>query len=174
LFFVKTFKPHHLQAFFDPFMKKIFTVALSTLVLASGCKKDDNTTPTPTPAPTTMQASGTLSGANEVPVVSTTATGTMVGSLDLTTKVLTYTVTFSGLSAAATSGHLHYGDAKHTLGAVFVPFSGVPSATSGTITGTATLTAMQVDSMKLGHTYVNIHSANHKGDGEIRSTVVLK
>lgn len=156
-------------------MKYLLLPALAALVLTTACKKDDNS------APATMQVSGTLAPANEVPAVTTApaATGTITGTYTPSTKVLNYTVTFSGLSGPATGAHIHFGDAKHK-GSIWLPFTGVPSATSGTITGTATLTTAtsanpvsQSDSLTLGHTYVNVHTANNAG-GEIRATVVVK
>ena len=96
----------------------------------------------------------------------------MTGTYDPTTKMLMYTLTFSGLSSNATAAHLHYGDAKHK-GNVWLPFANVPVATSGTISGMTTLTQMQADSLTMGHVYANIHTTNN-GGGEIRATVVAK
>ncbi|QKG54712.1 hypothetical protein GKZ67_11445 [Hymenobacter sp. BRD67] len=63
---------------------------------------------------------------------------------------------------------MHYGDAKHK-GNVWLPFANLPAATSGTITGTTTLTTItsstaplitsQPDSLTMGHVYANIHTA---------------
>ncbi len=148
-------------------MKNILLPALAALALTTACKKDDTSTPA------TMQVSGTLASANEVPAVkASAATGTFTGTLDPSSKMLDYKVTFTGLSSAATAGHLHFGDAKHA-GDVTVPFSNVPNATSGSFAGMATLTQPQVDSLKAGRLYVNIHTAPYAG-GEIRSTLVAK
>jgi hypothetical protein len=149
-------------------MKKIFTVALSALVLATGCKKDDATTPAP------MQVSGTMTAANEVPASSnpSPATGNVTGTYNPTSKVLSYTIAFANLTSAATTAHFHYGDAKHANPTPIIPLT-PPSATSGTISGTTTLTAPQADSLKAGHMYANIHTANYKA-GEIRANVVVK
>jgi hypothetical protein len=147
-------------------MKKIFTVALSTLVLATGCKKDEET------APKTMQISAALSAANELPATSSTASGSVTGTYNPTSRVLNYTVTFSGLTDNATSGHLHYGDTKHMDRTPQIVFS-VPAAKSGTFSGTATLTSMQADSLTRGHIYANIHTPTCPA-GEIRANVVVK
>ncbi len=161
-------------------MKKTLLAALASLTVATACKKDDTTTP----AVTTMQVSGTLAGANEVPTITPVAgaNGSFTGTYDPSTKTLSYTLTFAGLSGNATAAHLHYGDAKHS-GSVWLPFSNVPAATSGTVTGTAILTttaatstskaASQPDSLTMGHVYANVHTANNPG-GEIRATVVVK
>lgn len=152
-------------------MKKVLLAALASLTLATACKKDDTTTPV-----TTMQLSGTLSAANSInPTSASTATGTVTGTYDPSTKLLTYTLTYSGLTGAPSAAHFHYGDAKHT-GAVFITFSNVPATTSGTISGSTPLsatTASQPDSFSLGHVYANIHTAQYPM-GEIRANVVVK
>lgn len=149
-------------------MKNLFFAALATLALASACKKSDDSTPT------TMQVSGTLAPGNEVPAVkvASTATGTVTGTYTPSSMVLNYTVTFSGLTGNATGAHMHFGDSKH-FGSIWLPFAGVPAATSGTVTGMATLTKSQADSLTSGHVYTNVHTDNNKG-GELRTTVVVK
>ncbi|RZK32481.1 MAG: CHRD domain-containing protein, partial [Hymenobacter sp.] len=127
-------------------MKKILFGALAGLVAISACKKDEEATPT-------MQLSGTLSGGNQVPAVTTSATGTVTGTYAPGTKALTYTIAYSGLSGAATGAHLHYGDAKHKTDAPTVPFTNFPSTASGTYSGTVTLTAMQADSLLANRLY---------------------
>lgn len=147
-------------------MKKLLFSALTGLVLISACKKDNETVPT-------MQVSGTLSASNEVPAVTSSATGTISGTYTPSTKSLNYTVTYAGLTGPATAAHLHYGDAKHTTAAPTVPFTGVPSAASGTFSGTVTLNAMQADSLTAGRIYANIHTTANSG-GELRANLAVK
>lgn len=148
-------------------MKKLLLSALTGLVLLSACKKDDESVPT-------MQVSGTLSPSNEVPAVTnSTATGTVTGMYTPSTKVLNYTITYSGLTGPATAGHLHFGDTKHTTAAPTVPFTGVPSAASGSFSGTVTLNAMQADSLVAKRIYANIHTTVN-GGGELRANLILK
>nr|GFC09958.1 hypothetical protein [Tanacetum cinerariifolium] len=135
--------------------------------LSNACKKDDESVPT-------MQVSGTLSPANEVPAVtSSSATGTVTGTYTPSTKALNYTVTYSGLTGPATAAHLHFGDAKHTTPAPTVPFTGVPSAASGSFSGTVTLNSMQADSLVAKRIYANIHTTMN-GGGELRANLTLK
>lgn len=143
-------------------MKKLLLPALALLVTVSACKKDDST-----PAPTTMQVTGTLSGANEVPAVSTQATGNVTGTYNKSTQVLTYTVTYSGLTP--TAGHFHIG-APGTNGNVAITF---PSVASSPITGTATLTDSQRDALLAGNMYANLHTTAN-GNGELRANVTAK
>ena len=48
-----------------------------------------------------------LASAAEVPPVTSPGKGSATASLDTTTKTLTWTVTYSGLSGPATAGHIH-------------------------------------------------------------------
>ena len=50
---------------------------------------------------------------------------------------------------------------------MIIPFTGVPSASAGVITGTATVTADQITMIKGGLTYANVHTTSF-GGGEIR------
>jgi hypothetical protein len=148
-------------------VKKLLLSALTGLALVSACKKDDDTVPT-------MQVSGTLSANNEVPAVTSSATGTVSGTYTPSTKSLNYTVTYAGLTGPATAAHLHYGDAKHS-GPVTVPFptASLPTTTGGTFSGTLTLNAMQADSLKAGRIYANIHTNANRG-GELRANLTAK
>ncbi len=149
-------------------MNKLFLFALAGLALTTACKKNEDNTPA------IMQVTGSLSAANEVPAVSVpNATGSFTGTYNPSNMVLTYAVAYSGLTGPATAAHLHYGDTKHKTAAPTVPFSNVPSATSGTFNGTVTLTSMQADSLKAGKLYANIHTSAN-GGGEIRANLTAK
>jgi hypothetical protein len=112
-----------------------------------------------------MQLGAYLSGPTEVPTNTSPGIGTAF--MTITNSVLTYNVTFSGLTTNATMAHIHGpADATHSTG-VLIGFPTVPSATSGVITGTANLTTLQLFYLVTGQTYANIHSVNFSG-GEIR------
>jgi hypothetical protein len=104
-----------------------------------------------------------LSGNNEVPPVTTPATGTAVVDIKPDRSV-TATVTVSGM--AATASHIHEG-AAGTNGPVIVPFTKTGENTFGAADG-AKLTEAQYESYKAGKLYVNVHSAKNPG-GEIRA-----
>src|SRR5689334_2802008 len=74
-----------------------------------------------------------LLGSNENPVNASTATGfgTVVLSADQTT--ITVNESWSGLTAPATASHIHGPAAPGVNASVLIPFTGVPSATSGSI-----------------------------------------
>ncbi len=120
-----------------------------------------------------MQVSGTLSGSQEVPAVTASGTGTVTGTYTPSTKVLSYNITYSGLTGAPTGAHLHYGNAKHATAAPTVPFSNLPTTASGTFSGTVTLNAMQADSLTAGRIYANIHTSTNAG-GEVRANLTVK
>ena len=109
-----------------------------------------------------------LSGASEVPPVTSAGKGAATASLDTATKTLNWTVTYSGLSGPATAGHIHGPAAPGANAGVLVPFTG---ALVSPIKGSATLTDAQISDLQAGRTYVNLHTADNKG-GEIRGQLV--
>jgi hypothetical protein len=80
-----------------------------------------------------------------------TATATLAGT------TLTINGTFDGLAAPATVARLHEGVAKGARGRAITDLT-VSKAASGTLTGSATLTKEQLESLKQGRLYVQVHS----------------
>lgn len=111
-----------------------------------------------------------LNGAQEVPAVSTTATGTATFSLNSTMTAITYLVQVNGLSGSITGAHLHAGTAGNN-GAVVVNLTpGVfGNVIAGTITGTD-LTQELLESLLSSGIYINIHTAANP-NGEIRGQI---
>jgi len=109
-----------------------------------------------------------LSAANEVPAVTLAGKGTATASLDTSTKTLTWTVDYSGLSGPATAAHIHGPAAAGANAGVLVPFTG---DLANPIKGSATLTDAQITDLEAGKMYVNIHTAVNKA-GEIRGQLV--
>jgi hypothetical protein len=108
-----------------------------------------------------------LSGANEVPPNNRPATGQAEATLDTASKVLTWTVTYSGLSGPAIGAHIH-GPGEHGKNAgIVIPFHFVASP----IKGNATLNDAQVADLLAGRWYVNVHTSAHPG-GEIRGQLL--
>jgi hypothetical protein len=104
----------------------------------------------------------TLSGANEVPAVTTSAsaTGTITVAAD---GSVSGTTTAVGMTP--TMAHIHIG-AAGTNGPVIVPLT--QNGNVFTVPAGAKLTDTQLAAYKAGNLYVNIHSAAHPG-GEIRA-----
>lgn len=111
--------------------------------------------------------SATLSGASEVPPGTSSATGTLQASVNKDSNLLSWTVTYSGLSGPATGGHFHGPAMAGSNAGVVVPFAG---SRASPIKGSATLTAAQMADLMAGKWYVNLHTAASPG-GEIRGQV---
>ncbi|MDQ6683755.1 MAG: CHRD domain-containing protein [Pseudomonadota bacterium] len=141
----------------------VLSAALAAALAAAGCSMMDSSMNRPTMAGNTMAVA--LSPGNEVPPNSSGGSGSAKVSLDA--NVLTWTITYSGLTGPVTAGHFH-GPAQPGVNAgVVVPFTG---SLASPITGTATLTAEQVGQVKAGLWYINLHTATAPG-GEIRGQV---
>ena len=112
-------------------------------------------------------ATNQLSGAQQVPPKPGSGAGTVVTSLDKATRMLRWTITYSGLSGPVTAGHFHGPAAPGANAGVVLPFTG---SMASPIEGSATLTQAQVDQLKAGLWYVNLHTAANPG-GEIRGQV---
>ena len=103
-----------------------------------------------------------LSGANEVPPVSTAATGT--GTITIGDDMsVSGSVTTTGV--AGTAAHIHIG-AVGANGPVIVPLAKTADNVWSVPAG-AKLKEDQYQAYKAGGLYVNVHSAANKG-GEIR------
>ena len=81
-----------------------------------------------------------------------TATATLSG-----TK-LSISGTFEGLAAPATIAQLHRGVAKGARGPTMLADLMITKATSGTISGSANLAPIDLDALKQGKLYIQVHS----------------
>lgn len=111
-----------------------------------------------------------LSAAQETSQVNSEATGVANVTYDKSTKKLTYIITYSNLSGAPTMGHIHGSSPRGVNSGVLFPFASLPAATSGAVTGSATLTAAQETDLLNGLFYFNIHTVANPG-GEIRGQI---
>jgi hypothetical protein len=105
-----------------------------------------------------------LAGTQEVPPVSTTATGSAEVRYNPGTSMLSWSVTHSGLSGAVTGAHIHGPAGPGQNAGVVVPFTNVSASP---ITGEARITAEQAGQLSSGQWYVNLHTAANP-NGEIR------
>ncbi len=138
-------------------IKKLLAV-LATVALAA-CANVQNMMPDWMPGSGATQVK--LSGANEVPPVTTSGSGS--GSFRVGPDgAVSGSVTTTGVPG--TAAHIHQG-AKGQNGPVIVPLT-KNGDTYITPTG-AKLTAAQLQAFKSGNTYVNVHTSQHKG-GEVR------
>jgi hypothetical protein len=107
-----------------------------------------------------------LNGASEVPPNDSAGKGTADVNYDTATKMLTWKVTYSGLTGPATMAHFHAPADAGKNAPVVVPFKDASSGAEGS----ATLTDAQAADLLAGRMYINVHTAAHPG-GEIRAQV---
>ena len=117
----------------------------------------------------TVSYKADLQGSQEAPPVPGDGKGSAELTYDTASKKLTWKVTFSGLSGAATAAHFHGPAEPGKNAGVAVPIPG----TASPLEGSATLTDAQAADLTGGKWYVNVHTAANKG-GEIRGQVVKK
>ncbi|MEA5257248.1 CHRD domain-containing protein [Arcicella aquatica] len=141
--------------------KTLFAFLISTLLFAISCKKDEEVSPE-------VKFNVALNGSVEVPANTSTATGSFVGTYNKTTKVISYTISYNGVTP--TAWHIHKGAVGVSGAVIFGLGTTFNTAYSST---TAALTTDQETDLMAGNYYVNIHSASKPG-GEIRGQLILK
>ncbi|MFA6946907.1 MAG: CHRD domain-containing protein [Pedobacter sp.] len=151
-------------------IKTISLILLSVFVL-TGCQKEK----VEEPVSLIKKATITLSGAQEVPAVTTSGSGTAEISYDPTLKTITYKITWQLGNAAATTSNMHFHGSDTGSDAVSsgvaLAITGFSTASSGTLSGvTIALTDVQAAQLLAGKWYVNIHSST-VGSGELRGNI---
>ncbi len=91
--------------------------------------------------------------------------GVFSGTLDSVTDVLTYRITYTGLSGPVVAAHLHGAARRDTQAGVMKPIDGPYDSP---IKGRVTLDKAQVKALEKGLVYVNLHTAANPG-GEARA-----
>ena len=146
--------------------KSILLSLLAISAIAFSCKKDE----VAVNPDKIYVVSTSLLGANEIPMVTTSATGTTTGTYNQTTKMLTISTTLNGITP--TAGHIHTQAVPTNAtksGDVTFPFASLTSP----ISLTTMLTMAQETDLLNGIVYVNFHTpANPKG--EIRGNLMVK
>jgi CHRD domain len=174
-------------------MKKLFAKALVILVaiLASSSMvyaKDEGSV---------LEAH--LRGFQEVPVVSTVATGEFRGVIDPTNSSILFDLSYTGIQGTVTQAHIHVGQ-RSVNGGIVIWFcqtdaspgpAGTPTCTNGSGHFTGTITSANVvaitganapqqigagdfdkvlEAIRAGKAYANVHSTLSPG-GEIRGQI---
>jgi hypothetical protein len=112
-----------------------------------------------------------LTGAQQVPAVQTQGSGSADLSYDPSTRVVTWTITYSDLSSPATMAHFHGPAAAGKNAGVQVWLSKKGAAPTSPITGQAKLSPAEAKEFLAGDMYVNVHTKDHPA-GEIRGQVL--
>lgn len=138
------------------------------LALTTAACDDDETGPTPE----TYTAS--LSGANETPPVTTTASGN--ATFTVNGNEIAYTVTITGWPQGQTlsGAHIHFAPVPpQTTGGVLLgfPTTGTGAITTIGGTGTIAITDPQLVSVRAGGTYFNVHATPQAAGGLIRGNL---
>lgn len=108
----------------------------------------------------------TINSQNTIPKATSSAQGSAVLEYNKVTKVLTYNITYQGLTP--TVGHIHKAEPAWETGPVIIPFSKVNTSP---ITGSATLTQEQENLLSFGNLYINLHTVAYP-QGEIRGQIL--
>ena len=155
-------------------MKNMRAWALGLILVcclpAVSCKKDKDKNDNIYSAKNTA-----MTGAQEVPAVTTTATGSFDITYNRDSKMLNITVRWQGLSGPVTLSHIHGPAAKGVNAGVLENFTTIiPKTESGNFSTSFTLngTTQKEEDLLAGKWYVNIHTAAHPG-GEIRGQIEL-
>jgi hypothetical protein len=113
-----------------------------------------------------------LTGDQQVPPVQTSGSGTANLTYDAGTRVVTWNITFSGLSSQATMAHFHGPAAAGKNAGVKVWLSQKGNMqVSSPLSGQATLSPDDAKIFEAGEMYINVHTKNNP-DGEIRGQVM--
>ena len=142
-------------------MKKLFVVVASLLLASCAAYQDK--------APSWMPGSGAvsvkLSGAEEVPPVNASGSGS--GTIRVNADgAVSGSVTTTGVEG--TMAHIHQGP-KGQNGPVIIPLT--KNGDTYTVPSGAKLSEAQMKAFKEGNLYVNVHTARNKG-GEVRGQLV--
>lgn len=117
----------------------------------------------------TVAMTGKLAASNEVPANASAGVGALEGSFDKQTKMLNWTVSYSGLTGPVKAGHFHGPAMAGQNAGVALGFTG---SVDSPIKGSATLTDAQAADLLAGKWYVNLHTAANAG-GEVRGQVTV-
>ena len=134
------------------FLGLVGSVVVLSMVMIS-CNKDDDK-----PLSNKYTVSGNASGAQEVPAVASSGTGSITATYDADANTLAYTITWANLNDNVNNMHFH-GPADPTISAgVAIAITGWSATKAGTIAGTANLTEAQEADLLGGRWYYNIHT----------------
>jgi len=114
-----------------------------------------------------------MNSTQEVPSLTAPGTAAARITVNTTTRAISGTVNFSGLSAPATAGHIHLAPAGSN-GPVIIPLVGGLRVTSGRmrVPPATVLLPAQLRALRSNRLYLNIHTSANPG-GEIRGQILF-
>lgn len=113
-----------------------------------------------------------LNSLQEVPANASAGKGYGRVFVNPSTLAYTFEVVFYGLSSNQAAAHIH-APAPVGVNAGVIINLGAPGGTANTISGGGTMTLAQLNQLKAGQAYINVHTANFSG-GEIRGQLGLR
>jgi hypothetical protein len=116
-----------------------------------------------------VNLSATIDANQEVPTNASLGNGAASMTFDDISNLLSWDITFSGLSGPATAAHFHGAAPAGTNAGIQVNIGAISGLTDPMV-GSATIDATQATDLLAGLWYINIHSATYPG-GEIRGQV---
>lgn len=144
---------------------------IASLVVLGACSQAPMTSSTAVmDSGSSAAMSARLAGASEVPPTTSIGSGNLVANFDRQSNVLTWTVTYAGLSGPVTAAHFH---GPAAVGANAGVALGLTGSLDSPINGMATLTAAQTSDLMAGNWYLNLHTAANP-NGEIRGQVSVR
>lgn len=135
------------------------------IMLLSGCGAGDGSSTTPAAATVAVVRTTVLTGAQEVPPISTSGTARGAVVVDPVTREITGGLTFGGLTP--TAAHIHDG-AANVNGPIAIGLT--LAAGTATVPAGTFLTEAQYQSLLAGNLYFNIHTAANPA-GELRGQI---
>ncbi|KPL86709.1 CHRD domain-containing protein [Herpetosiphon geysericola] len=122
----------------------------------------ETATPSATPIPSCLRFNVSIDGAQEVPPIASTGTGSGTVDVDTVNNTLRYNISYQGLSSAEAAAHIHgFAPRGSNAGVLFTLPTGSPKV------GTLNYAENQEAGILAGQTYINIHTSDFPG-GEIR------
>ena len=158
-----------MKQLFSPLTKgTMFTsFALVMALLFTSCTKEDGAVS----LALTYSVSSNASGSQAVPASSNNnGSGNMSGTYNSSTKVMTYTTTWTNLTSAPLSGGLYTGVAGQVGTSISAWSLGSGLSTSGSFSSSTTLNADQESKLLAGQTYFILSTASNV-NGEIRGQI---
>ncbi|HYC39210.1 MAG TPA: CHRD domain-containing protein [Chitinophagaceae bacterium] len=145
--------------------RTIFSLLLAGSLLFAACDNDMDEQ--------MYTTSGNASGSQHNPPVTTTATGTLNGTYNASTNVWQYTITWSGLSSAATIVEVRGPATIGVNGNLLFTLNITAPGVNGSASGSVTLSEQQEASLLADQLYYSVVSTAHV-TGEIRGQILAE
>lgn len=142
------------------------SLAFASVLFFTSCTKDDEAS-----TAITFSLSGTASGSQAVPASSNqNGSGSFSGTYNQSTKVMTYTTSWTNLSGAPISGGLFAGAVGQIGTSISTWTLGTGLNASGSFSATTTLNAEQEAQLLAGNAYY-VLATTANASGEIRGQI---